>query len=218
MHRVNGPARLLLCSFVNRKACGFKSYAINKGFAALFASFLFCASASHAATHVQQTSGSDITGKTYTAFSATFNAATTSGNAILVGVTYGNVNPTITAVDSQGNTYVQAIKTYDSGHRQGSAILYALNIQGGTPVKVTVRFSSAVAYLALGVHEYSGLAASAALDATSGRLGIGSSVSSGSAATTSSGELIFGCGVEDSYGSGDAFAAGSGFVKHVDLV
>src|SRR4029077_8029535 len=75
-----------------------------------------------AINHIQQASNSDVTGTGYTSFSATFGSATTSGNAIIFAVTFGNVNPTITATDSQGNVYTQAIKTYDSGHNQGSAI------------------------------------------------------------------------------------------------
>jgi len=175
---------------------------------------IFATSATLAATHVQQASNSNISGATTTSFSTTFTDPTTSGNAIILGVTFGNVSPTITATDSQGNAYVQAVKIYDSSHRQGSAILYATNIKGGSHTTVTVQFSSPVAYLALGVHEYNGVAA---LDASTGVTGRGSTLSSGTTTTTASGDLVFGCGVEDSTGSGDVFTAGSGFVKRVDL-
>jgi IPT/TIG domain len=167
--------------------------------------------------HLQQASNSDISGASYTSFSATFGASNSTGNAIIIGVTYGNVNPVITATDSQGNTYLQAINTYDPRHNQGSAILYALNIAGGSSNKVTVHFTSSVAYLALGIHEYTGIASSSALDVTSGKTGSGTSLSSGSAVTTASGDLIFGCGVEDSTGNGDTFTAGSGFTTRVNL-
>jgi hypothetical protein len=170
-----------------------------------------------AATHVQQASNSNVSGSTFSSFSAAFGSATTAGNAIVIGVTFGNVNPTITAIDTQGNTYTQAIKTYDPGHNQGSAILYATNIKGGASVTVTIKFSSAVAYLALGIHEYSGIAATAALDKTAGARGMVGSPSSGAATTTVAGDLIFIVGVEDSTGSGDSFTAGSGFTKRVDL-
>src|SRR4029077_19969080 len=169
------------------------------------------------ATHIQQASNGDITGKTYTSFSATFVSPNTGGNAIILGVTFGNVNPTITASDTQGNAYSQAIKTYDSGHRQGIAILYATNIKGGASNQVTVTFSGAVAYLALGIHEYSSLATTSVLDGIAGTTGSGSSPSSGSATTTASGDLIFGIAAEDSTGHGDTFTAGSGFTKRVDL-
>ncbi len=179
--------------------------------------FLLATPCFGAVSHVQQASNSDVTAKTYTSFSAEFSTPTTSGNAILVGVTYGNVNPAITVTDSQGNTYVQAINIYDSSHRQGSAIFYALNITGGASNQITVKFNSSVAYLAVGIHEYTGFATSSALDVTSAIRGSGNSVSSGPATTTAGGDLVFGCGVEDVQGSGDTFTAGSGFTKRADL-
>jgi hypothetical protein len=169
------------------------------------------------ATHVQQVSNSNVGGASLASISATFSLPTTNGNAIILGITYGNLNPTITATDSQGNTYVQAIKTYDSVHRQGCAILYATNVTGGARNTVTVKFSQPVAYLAVGIHEYSGIVASSALDVTAGKMGIGNTPSSGSAQTTSNGDLILGCGVEDGLGRGDTFTAGAGLAKRVDL-
>ncbi|PYU04669.1 MAG: hypothetical protein DMG33_13375, partial [Acidobacteria bacterium] len=133
---------------------------------------------------------------------------------MIVGVTYGNTNPTITATDTQGNLYTRAIATYDLNHNQGCAILYAINTRGNAANTVTVNFSSAVAYLGLGIHEYSGVAGP---DVTAGNKGSGSGPSSGSATTTANGNLIFGCAAEDSAGSGDTFTAGSGFTKRVDL-
>lgn len=171
----------------------------------------------HGATHVQQASSSNVSGSAVASLSATFSLPTTSGNAIILGVTYGSANPTITATDSQGNIYAQAINTYDSGHRQGCAILYAINIIGGSRNTITVKFSNAVAYLALGIHEYSGIVGSSALDATAGQRGTGGILSSGRATTVTNGDLIFGCGVEDSSGHGDTFIAGAGFAKRVDL-
>src|SRR5216684_3305282 len=169
---------------------------------------------SSAISHVQQTFNSDPTGTTHTAFSATFGLNTTSGNAIIVGVTYGNVDPTITVTDSRGNTYARAIKTYDIRHSQGVAIFYAVNIAGGASHVVTVNFSSGTNYLGLGIHEYSGLSA---LDAVSGNTGSGTSLSSNSATTTANGDLAFGNGVEDSIGNSDTLTPGSGYTKRVDL-
>ena len=178
--------------------------------------FLFM-DAARAATHVQQASKSDVSGRGYTSFSVTLGSATTPGNAILIGVTYGNINPSITASDSQGNVYALAIKTYDSGHRQGCAVLYALNIRGGAANQVTIKFGGSVAYLAVGVHEYSGIAPSAALDVAAGRTGNGVNPTSGNAATKAGGDLIFGSGVEDSTGNGVLFSAAGGFTKRVDM-
>jgi len=94
---------------------------------------------------------------------------------------------------------------------------YATNIKGNSAHTVTVNFSGAVAYLGLGVHEYSGLAATSALDGTAGNRGGSNSPSSGSATTIANGDLIFSCATEDAIGSGDTFTAGSGFTKRVDL-
>jgi len=47
--------------------------------------------------HVQQAATGDESGATYASFSATFGSATTTGNAIILGLAYGNVNPSITA-------------------------------------------------------------------------------------------------------------------------
>src|SRR4029077_17695294 len=121
--------------------------------------------------HVQQGANGDESGATYTSFNATFGAPTTSGNAIIFGLRDGNVNPTITVRDSQGNTYTEAIQTYDSGHNEGCAIFYATNITGGASNTVTVTFCTTVAYLSLALHEYTGIAASSALDVTSGNTG-----------------------------------------------
>jgi len=174
-------------------------------------------SSSGTITHVQQASNSDMTGKVYTSFSATFPGATTSSNAIVVGVSYGDVNPTITATDSQGNTYSKAVSTFDPVNDQECAILYATNAKGGTWNTVTLNFGGPVGYLGIGIHEYSGLAAASALDAAAGNQGTGTSLTSGTATTTANGDLIFSCGVDDSSGGGDTFTPGTGFTKRVDL-
>jgi IPT/TIG domain-containing protein len=167
-----------------------------------------------APSSIQQASNSDITSKTYTSFTAIFASPTTGGNAVVIGVTYGNANPTITTTDTQGDTFLPAIQTWDSRHDQGSAILYAVNIVGGA-TKVTVQFSSPVAYLALGVHEYSGIAA---LDVVAGQIGRASSrLSSGAATSTANNDLIFGTGVEDAIGHGDTLTPGTGFTERVAL-
>jgi len=167
--------------------------------------------------HVQQAATGDESGATYASFSATFGSATTTGNAIILGLAYGNVNPSITATDSQGNAYTEAIRTYDAGHNEGCAILYATNITGGTSNTVTVSFGNTVAYLSLAIHEYTGIAATSALDVVSGSTGGGADLSSGFATTTANGDLIFSCGVEDSNSGGDTFTPGTGFTKRVDL-
>jgi hypothetical protein len=191
------------------------AYKLGKCSLLVFTSILFgLVGELQATNHIQQAWQSDVSGTTYRSFSATFTAPTTTGNAIIVGLTYGNANAAITAIDSAGDNFVTAIKTYDSGHRQGCAILYAINITGAVSSRVTLKFTGAVAYLALAIHEYSGLAA---LDVVSGMRGTGSHPTSGSIQTTSDGDLIFGSGVEDAIGYGDNLAAGAGFTEREDL-
>ena len=168
-------------------------------------------------TPVQQASNSDVTGRSFTSFSVTLPAATTTGDAIVIGLTYGNANTPITATDTFGNSYTQAIATYDAGHNQGCTILYATGIKGNGLDTVTLNFSSQLAYLGMGVHEYSGIASLGALDGTVGAQGNGSSPSSGSLTTKANGDLIFSCITEDAIGSGINFTPGSGFTKRVDL-
>jgi RHS repeat-associated protein len=153
-------------------------------------------------------------------FTATFGSATSNGNTIIVGVTYGNADQTLSVTDSEGNVFTQAVKTYDASHNQGCAIFYATNIAGGVRDTIAVNFTSLEAYLALGVHEYSGVAPSSALDVVSGNLGEGNILTSdpgNGPVTTRGGDLIFGVGVEDEVGSGDTFTAGGGFTKRADL-
>jgi len=168
-------------------------------------------------THVQQASNSDVTGRSFSSFSVTLPAATTTGDAIVIGLTYGNANTPITATDSLGNTYTQAIATYDAGHNQGCTILYATGIKGNGLDTVTLNFTSQLAFLGVGVHEYSGVAGLSALDGTTGSQAFSGSPSTGSITTKANGDLIFSCITEDAIGSGINFTPGSGFTKRVDL-
>jgi len=90
------------------------------------------------------------------------------------------------------------------GHKD--YVYYAMNIGPGTNT-VTVSITS-TATIRIAIHEYSGIATSAALDVTSGGQGTGTTVSSGNATTTDVRELVFGVG---SSTNADTWAAGSGF-------
>ncbi len=168
-------------------------------------------------THLQQVSSSDMSGTSYSTFTATLPAPTTGGSAVVIGLTYGNSNATITVTDSQGNTYSPAVATYDAGHNQGCAILYAPGIRGNATDTVTLHFSSPLAYLGLGIHEYSGVAGLNPLDGVAGTKGLSSNPSAGTITTTANGDLIFSCVTEDAIGGGISFTPGSGFTKRVDL-
>jgi len=110
-------------------------------------------------THIQQASNVVWTSQWRSSSSVSFSSPTIAGNAIIVSLTYGAANPTITATDTQGNTYHEAIQTYDSVNPdlQGVAIFYATNITGGADT-ITITYAQPVAWVVLAAHEYNGLA------------------------------------------------------------
>jgi hypothetical protein len=76
---------------------------------------------------------------------------------------------------------------------------------------VTVQFNQAAAYVDLRILEYSGLDKSNPLDVASGATGSNASPDSGSATTTSNGDLVFGAGTTLTTFSG----AGAGFTSRI---
>ena len=132
------------------------------------------------------------------AVSVSFKNTTTQGNTIIVATsTEGSA---ITSVaDTQGNLYVQAVAS------SSNAIWYATSIKGGADT-VTANFATSTGFSLIYVHEYSGLAASSALDQesteTSVEQGLGTAVSSAPVTTTQASELIFGYASVDNCVSG----------------
>lgn len=169
-----------------------------------------------AVNHIQQAYSSVMTSSLRSSSTVSFSSSTVTGNAIIVSLSWGAADSQITASDSQGNTFSNAVQRFDSAtpDLQGCAILYAMNIKGGADT-ITVKFSPQVAWVTVAVHEYSGLAGG--LDVTAGSLGSGTSPSSTSAITASNGDLIFGNVTEDINGKNDIYTAGSGFTKRIDL-
>ena len=77
-----------------------------------------------------QTAGSTNDGSGGT-ISQPFSQGNVAGNLVVVAVSWGaNDAPSITASDTQRNTYTLATSQWDSGNHQGLAILYAANIRG----------------------------------------------------------------------------------------
>src|SRR5258708_40149447 len=112
--------------------------------------------------------------------------------------------------DSRGNTYRQALRfnqTLDMPNGETAAIYYAENIVGGANT-VTVSESISNNTLRFAILEYSGLAASNSLDATIAAQGTGTTLSSGTAATTIGGDLVLASLVT---ANGATYTAGSGF-------
>src|SRR5262249_24473654 len=118
-----------------------------------------------------------------------------------------------------GNTYSVAVNDFDSGSRQGLAILYAPNIRAGANT-VTVTFGVTGGYRRIIVSEYSGIATTAPLDVTAKSQGTATSaanaVTSTAATTTASGNPIFGVTMDDS-GNFATINAGTGFTRRASL-
>ena len=130
-----------------------------------------------------------------------------------MAVGWNDTSATVQSVtDSLGNSYVLA-----AGPVKGTAltqsIYYAKNILAGSNT-VTVTFSKAAVFPDVRILEYKGLSTTAPLDVTagaSGTSGSNSTVSSGSATTTSANELIFGAGITN----GGFSKAGTSFKSEV---
>jgi hypothetical protein len=145
-----------------------------------------------------------------------FTANNTAGNLIVVAVSWGDrTAPSIAATDSRGNTYFVATNDFDTGNRQGFAILYAPNIRAGANT-VTVNFGASDAYRRIVISEYSGIAASSPLDVVAKNKAAGTTASNGvtstAATTTVNGDLIFGVAMDDS-GLFGTITAGTSFTR-----
>lgn len=128
---------------------------------------------------------------------AVFPQKNTAGDLIVATISWGTTAAVPTAVtDSAGNTYSLATSTKDTNDTQYLAVYYAQNIVAATNT-VNVKWSSTRAYRHFTVIEYSGIAATNALDVTHGNFQSTCSqatdgTTSGAATTASSGDLIFG--------------------------
>jgi hypothetical protein len=139
-----------------------------------------------------------------------YPAAQTAGNLNVVVVGWNDTASSVSSiVDSQGNMYTRAVGP-TTGTALSQSIYYAKNIAGGSNT-VTVTFNHSAAYPDVRVLEYSGADTTNPLDVTAGASGTGLTANSGSAATTSANELVFGAGMTfDIYN-----AAGGGFTNWV---
>ena len=145
-----------------------------------------------------------------TSVAVSYPLAQTAGNLNIVAVGWNDTSSTVSSVtDSRGNSYTLAIgPTTGTGLRQ--SIYYAKNIAAGSNT-VTVTFNQAAVYVDVRVLEYSGLDTTNPLDVTAGAGGSGTSANSGSAATSTASELIFGAGMTTTHYTG----AGSGFTSRI---
>ena len=139
-----------------------------------------------------------------------YPAAQTAGNLNVVAVGWNDTSAAVSSVtDSRGNSYTPAVGP-TAGTALTQTIYYAKNIAGGSNT-VTVTFNKAASYPDVRVLEYSGADPTSPLDVTAAAVGNSGTGNSGSAATTTANELIFGAGMTfDIYS-----AAGSGFSNRV---
>ena len=107
----------------------------------------------------------------------------------------------MTCSDSQGNTYSVATTQYDGINNQSLAICYAANVKSGANT-VTAAFSGSPLYRRLLIHEYRGIASANPVDVVAKNIANGTTtanaITSTSAVTTASGDLIFGAVMDDS--------------------
>lgn len=136
---------------------------------------------------VQSKTGTGAGTGSATAASATY----TAGNFIAVSVAKNSTTSTIT-MSNTGTALTWNQAKRQTGNGQSVDIWYAMNIVGQT---CTLKATSSVSTddVAIVAQEFSGVAASAAIDQTAGATGSSSSPSSGAtAATTVANELVFG--------------------------
>jgi hypothetical protein len=135
--------------------------------------------------HTSRDFGSTTTG------SLAFVSANAAGNWIAVCVRAGNSNAqAFTVSDSNGNSYRSALQLGNGATHFTFAIFYAENIKGGAntiTVSDTVSGPFRVAIL-----EYSGVATANSFELSASAQGSSATPNSGSATTTSSGDLLLG--------------------------
>lgn len=165
---------------------------------AIVAAFLFVAPEAFAAPAFVQ-SASSLT-RSNNAQSEAFSGGTTAGNLIAVQVIWiSSANNAIigSVTDTHGDTFLPAIAAMDdtsSSPAQFSQIWYATNIGGGADT-VSVNYTVASSTgSAISIGEYSGLATSSPIDATSTNLvqAASTTFNSGNVTTKHPNDLLFG--------------------------
>lgn len=170
-------------------------------------------------THVQVATATSTGASAATTIVKAFTSANTAGNIIVAAVSWdASSTGTATCSDTQANTYQMAATQWDSFNQQWLAVCYAPNIKAGNNT-VTATLNSSRPYRRLIIHEYSGVATVNPVDVTAKSSGAGNTtvngISSGSATTTVSGDLIFGAVMDDT--SSTSITAGTGFTQRASV-
>jgi uncharacterized protein YbbK (DUF523 family) len=144
---------------------------------------------------------------TTTSASLAFASANTAGNWIAVCIRAGNSSSQVfTVTDSNRNTYRSALQLGVAANPITLAIFYAENIKGGAN---TITISDTVSgLLRFAILEYSGVATANSVELTASAQGSSATPNSGSANTTSSGDLLLAAIVTTNPG---VFTAGTGY-------
>jgi hypothetical protein len=136
---------------------------------------------------------------------------TETAGHLLVAAVYWNGSDTASISDSLGNTWNSVPVQNNAATATDVRIFYAQNVKGGANT-VTVKQPWAVT-VGFYLIEYSGIATTNALDATSGKIAPGSShsIDSGNVTTTGCRDLVVGL-FADTWGGG-TMAAGPGWIS-----
>lgn len=158
----------------------------------------------------------NYTGSSTNTIAQTFNAASTSGNLIVVHLSWDNQSRKISTVtDNKGNTYnrINGPTNWHTNYR--SELWYAYNITGGgAPIKITAKLNGAsTGYFQIYMSEYSGISTIDPLDQHSAAAGHVAAANSGAKTTTVANELIYGVSIG---ASGSLSAGGSFSIRSTD--
>ena len=170
----------------------------------------FASPAAAAIAFVQSDQFSAAGGGTTAALAFTSNNA--AGNFIAVAVSWLGTDVVPTCADSANGAYTEAgTHLFDAGSGEGLGVFYRHNIAAGANT-VTCQLTDSQSFRTLLIHEYSGVATSAALDDTTGLNSAGSGTTATTAALTCSvnGCLLFGALANHTSGT---IAAGTDFTE-----
>jgi RHS repeat-associated protein len=140
-----------------------------------------------------------------------FPANTLAGDLLLVAFDYGSSVTVSSVSDSLGNAFTPVGSPLTSPGGRTSQVYYAQNVLVGADT-VMVTLSGTTSSLQLYLSEYSGIDPNNPIDAQAGASGAAGAVSSGTAATSVAGDMIYGFCVADSN-----CTAGSGFTARSTL-
>jgi hypothetical protein len=164
-------------------------------------------------TFVQANTNNDSA--TSSTISQSFASNNTAGNFIAVSVTWESSSASsFSCSDSRGNSYSVADSLWDSVNVQSVGMCYAPNIASGSNT-VTVSFGTGRPWREIHIMEYSGVATTSPLDATSKNNGSATSSSNGtsSGTATASQDNSLVVGIAANVGGAGSFSAGTGFTQ-----